>query len=64
MMESQNGRIFNTNSFYYFIVYAGMLEMIILEDQIWIFDLCNVLEGSVSQFFHLGPRFYLNECRN
>ena len=51
MMESQNGRIFNTNSFYYFIVYAGMLEMIILEDQIWIFDLCNVLEGSVSQFF-------------
>ena len=27
------------------------------------YNLCNVLEGSVSQIFHLGPRLFLIKCR-
>ena len=29
-----------------------------------IYDLCNVLEGSVSQILYLGPRFYFMLFRN
>ena len=28
------------------------------------FDLCHIPDGSVSQFSHLGPRFYFIKCRN